>query len=89
MNIPSIRTGKRWLNIYQFTNQKLNRKLKGQKNDTEDSAVKKIRLSNGIRKYIRHQKMMIREVSKTDEEAKRLIKELLGRFYPSARKPHL
>jgi len=39
------------------------------------------RLSQGLRKYIRRQKSIIKKISKTKEEEKRLIRELLNRFY--------
>lgn len=42
---------------------------------------KKKRLSNGIRKYIRRQKMIIRSLAKDKTEEDRLIRELLDRFY--------
>jgi hypothetical protein len=39
------------------------------------------RLSRGIRKYIRHQKELIRKEVKNKAEEQKLIKELLERFY--------
>jgi len=41
----------------------------------------KKRLSKGLRKYIRRQKMMIAKMAKTEEEKRRLLRELLDRFY--------
>ena len=41
----------------------------------------KKRLSQGLRKYIRRQKMIIKRIAKDNEEKKRLIRELLSRFY--------
>ena len=38
-------------------------------------------LSNGLRKYIRKQKMIIRKAAHDKEQERRLIKELLARFY--------
>jgi len=43
--------------------------------------IKKKKLSKSIRKYIRHQKMLIKGSTKDGAEEKRLVKELLGRFY--------
>ncbi|TRZ53135.1 MAG: hypothetical protein D4S01_01810 [Dehalococcoidia bacterium] len=42
---------------------------------------KKKRLSKGIRKYIRRQKMIIRGLVRDKAEEDRLIRELLDRFY--------
>jgi len=42
---------------------------------------KKNRLSQGIRKYIRRQKMIIQKLAKDKTEEDRLIRELLDRFY--------
>ncbi|MBU3933338.1 MAG: hypothetical protein KKH11_01550 [Candidatus Omnitrophica bacterium] len=42
---------------------------------------KKKRLSKGIRKYIRRQKMIIRRLAGDRLEEDRLIRELLDRFY--------
>lgn len=42
---------------------------------------KKKRLSQGIRKYIRHQKMIIKRMAADKAEENRLIRELLDRFY--------
>ena len=39
------------------------------------------RLSKGLRKYIRRQKMIIAKMAKTEEEKRRLVRELLDRFY--------
>lgn len=41
----------------------------------------KKKLAKGLRKYIRQQKMLIKKTSKSGEEAKGLIKELLTRYY--------
>jgi len=41
----------------------------------------KKRLSKGLRKYIRRQKMLIAKMTKTEEEKRSLVRELLGRFY--------
>lgn len=41
----------------------------------------KIRLAKGIRKYIRRQKMIIKRLAKDKDEERRLIRELLDRFY--------
>ena len=41
----------------------------------------KKRLSQGLRKYIRRQKMIIRGMANDKEGEKQLIKELLARFY--------
>jgi len=43
--------------------------------------MSKIKLAKGFRKYIRRQKAIIRKLAKDKEEGKRLIKELLDRFY--------
>ncbi|HUW23562.1 MAG TPA: hypothetical protein VMW39_05995 [bacterium] len=41
----------------------------------------KEKLSKGIRKYIRRQKMIIRRLARDKAEENRLIRELLDRFY--------
>ncbi len=41
----------------------------------------KKRLAQGIRKYIRRQKMVIKRMAKDKDEERRLVKELLDRFY--------
>lgn len=41
----------------------------------------KKKLSQGIRKYIRRQKMIIRKLAKDKTEEEQLTKELLDRFY--------
>ena len=43
--------------------------------------MKQKKLSKGLRKYIRRQKMIIKEMAKDKDEERRLIKELLSRFY--------
>ena len=42
---------------------------------------KKKRLAQGIRKYIRRQKMIIKRMAKDKDEESHLVKELLNRFY--------
>ncbi|UCH12127.1 MAG: hypothetical protein JSW18_04740 [Candidatus Omnitrophota bacterium] len=39
------------------------------------------KLSRGVKRYIRRQKMIIRRLAKDKTEEDRLIRELLGRFY--------
>ena len=39
------------------------------------------RLSQGIRKYIRRQKLIIKRLAKDKEEEDRLVRELLDRVY--------
>ena len=39
------------------------------------------RLSQGLRKYIRRQKLIIKGLAKDKEEEDRLVRELLGRVY--------
>ena len=41
----------------------------------------KKRLAQGVRKYIRRQKMIIKRMAKDKDEEKRLVNELLNRFY--------
>ena len=41
----------------------------------------KKRLAQGVRKYIRRQKMIIKRMAKNKDEEERLVKELLNRFY--------
>jgi len=48
--------------------------------------MKKQRLAKGIRKYLRRQKMVIKRTAKNKEEEKRMIKDLLARFYPQPKK---
>lgn len=43
--------------------------------------MKKEKLANGVRKYIRRQKMAIKEKAKNKEDEKRLVRELLNKFY--------
>ena len=43
----------------------------------------KKRLAQGVRKYIRRQKMIIKRMAKDKDEEKRLVNELLNKFYSS------
>jgi len=43
--------------------------------------MKAKKLSDGLRKYIRRQKMIIKRMAKNKEEEELLLKELLNRFY--------
>ena len=45
--------------------------------------MKKKRLAQGIRKYIRRQKLVIKKMAQDKNEEQRLVKELLNRFYYS------
>lgn len=42
---------------------------------------RKRQLAQGVRKYIRRQKMIIKRMVKDKDEERRLVKELLNRFY--------
>jgi hypothetical protein len=41
----------------------------------------KKKLAQGVRKYIRRQKMIIKKTAKNQEDERRLTRELLDRFY--------
>jgi len=46
--------------------------------------MSKMKLSNGLRKYIRRQKLLIKNSAKTEDEKQRLVRELLDRHYTKA-----
>ena len=43
--------------------------------------MKNKKLSKGLRKYIRHQKIIIRKTAKDEDQERKLIRELLDKFY--------
>ncbi|MBN1871620.1 MAG: hypothetical protein JW800_03510 [Candidatus Omnitrophica bacterium] len=47
----------------------------------DDKSIKRKRLSHGLRKYIRRQRQVIKRLAKDKDEEKKLVKELLSKFY--------
>jgi len=43
--------------------------------------MEKNKLSQGLRKYIRRQKLIIKKTAKDEGEERKAVKELLNRFY--------
>jgi|GEM_PF-1405366 len=48
--------------------------------------MSKNKLPQGVRKYIRRQKMLIRAKAKTEAEEKQLVSELLNKYYTPVKK---